>query len=65
MKRGEKKMNEVKKFKVHTTGRNTKQELIDTCTLVITVQKGAKVKWSKLKRDLYREAKLAGILKKD
>lgn len=54
---------EIKKFKVHTTGRNTKQELIDTCTLIITVQKGEKVKWSKLKKDLRKESELAGILK--
>lgn len=54
---------EKKKFKVHTTGRNTKHELLDTCHLVVTMQKGAKVKWSKLAKDLYIASKSAGILK--
>lgn len=54
---------ENKKFKVHTTGRNTRHRLHDTCYLVVTMQKGAKVKWSKLAKDLYRASKAAGILK--
>lgn len=52
-----------KKFKVHTRGRNTRHAMLDTCDLVVTMQKGAKVKWSKLAKDLYRASKAAGILK--
>lgn len=51
------------KFKVHTRGRNTRQAMLDTCDLVVTMQKGAKVKWSKLKKDLHKASKSAGILK--
>lgn len=51
------------KFKVHTTGRNTRQAMLDTCNLVVTMQKGAKIKWSKLKKALHKASKSAGILK--
>ena len=54
---------EKKKFKVHMRGRNTRQAMLDTCDLVVTMQKGAKVKWSKLKKDLHKASKSAGILK--